>query len=155
MSCSAKVRWAGVALKSYLSSGKSSAMAVSLRPMSFQESRTTLLGGSGGLTASFFMAFWARAGRVRVAAKRAAARRNGRFVIGFFSKSLERLADAIVVGLMGGEKGSGCTLASLRGADGTRRPPLHKQNMGSQSAGGGEDFEGFDCGVGGEKNRLH
>src|ERR1700719_1105688 len=34
-SCSAKVRSAGTGLKSYLSSGKSSAMAISLRPISF------------------------------------------------------------------------------------------------------------------------
>src|SRR5579872_3864077 len=62
---------------SYLSSGKSSAMAMSLRPMSFHESRTTLDGLSGGLmAASFFMASCAWMGRVSVAASRAAAR-NG------------------------------------------------------------------------------
>src|SRR5437870_6296620 len=61
--CSAKVRWAGVGLKSYLSSGKSSAMAISLRPTSFQESSTTFSSGSAGLTAaSFFIASWAWAG---------------------------------------------------------------------------------------------
>src|SRR6202522_870076 len=38
--CSAKLRCAGVGLKSYLSSGKSSAIAISLRPISFHCSST-------------------------------------------------------------------------------------------------------------------
>src|SRR6267143_1915984 len=51
------------ALDLYLSSGKSSAMAMSLRPTSFQESSTTFSSGSAGLTAaSFFIASWAWAG---------------------------------------------------------------------------------------------
>src|ERR1700685_2877412 len=57
--CTAKLRSAGVGLKSYLSSGKSSAIAVSLRPISFQESSTTFTSGSAGLAASFFIASWA------------------------------------------------------------------------------------------------
>src|SRR6478609_5910887 len=58
-----ELRCAGVGLKSYLSSGKSSAIAVSLRPMSFQESSTTFNSGSAGLTASsFFIGSWAWAG---------------------------------------------------------------------------------------------
>src|SRR3984885_13567419 len=61
--CSAKLRCAGVGLKSYLSSGKSSAIAVSLRPISFQESSTTFNSGSAGLmAASFFIPSWACAG---------------------------------------------------------------------------------------------
>src|SRR6267143_780267 len=48
--CSANVRCAGVGLKSYLSSGKSSAMAISLRPISFHCESTTCegLGASRG-----------------------------------------------------------------------------------------------------------
>src|ERR1700733_232723 len=89
-SCSAKLRCAGVGLKSYLSSGKSSAMAMSLRPTSFQESSTTFASGSAGLTAasfliaSFFiesfMASWACAGNAH--ASRTIAR-NGIVFISF------------------------------------------------------------------------
>src|ERR1700732_3304256 len=50
--CSAKVRCAGVGLKSYLSSGKSSAMATSLRPISFHCERTTCEGLGAGCGAS-------------------------------------------------------------------------------------------------------
>src|SRR5437763_15293273 len=39
-SCSAKVRCAGVGLKSYLSSGKSSAITITLRPISFHDCKT-------------------------------------------------------------------------------------------------------------------
>src|SRR5579871_1525670 len=77
--CSAKLRSAGVGLKSYLSSGKSSAIAVSLRPMSFQESRTTFNSGSAGLTvASFFIESWAWTANAN--ARRTIAR-NGIFFI--------------------------------------------------------------------------
>src|SRR3984957_13138652 len=79
--CSAKLRCAGVGLKSYLSSGKSSAIAVSLRPTSFQESSTTFSSGSAGLTAaSFFIASWACAGNAH--ASRTIAR-NGILFISF------------------------------------------------------------------------
>src|SRR5579872_1751896 len=79
--CSAKLRSAGVGLKSYLSSGKSSAIAVSLRPMSFHESSTTFDSGSAGLTvASFFIASWAWRGNAN--AMRTIAR-NGIFFISF------------------------------------------------------------------------
>src|SRR5580698_4735802 len=77
--CSAKLRCAGVGLKSYLSSGKSSAMAMSLRPTSFQESSTTFNSGSAGLTAaSFFIASWAWAGNAN--ASRAIARNDIVFI---------------------------------------------------------------------------
>src|SRR5579863_7516746 len=81
-SCSAKLRWAGVGLKSYLSSGKSSAMAMSLRPISFQESRTTLAGGSAGLgaAASFFVASCACAGIAKQMESRARARNGSLFM---------------------------------------------------------------------------
>src|ERR1700730_1930439 len=46
--CSAKVRCAGVGLKSYLSSGKSSAMASSFRPISFHCDSTTCEGLGAG-----------------------------------------------------------------------------------------------------------
>jgi len=50
----------GCRLEVILSSGKSSASAVSLRPISFQESSTTFDSGSAGLTAaSFFIVSWA------------------------------------------------------------------------------------------------
>src|SRR6478609_11913792 len=76
-----ELRCAGVGLKSYLSSGKSSAIAVSLRPMSFQESSTTFNSGSAGLTASsFFIASWAWAGKAN--ARRTIAR-NGILFISF------------------------------------------------------------------------
>src|ERR1700730_8956744 len=50
--CSAKVRSAGTGLKSYLSSGKSSAMAISLRPISFHCETTACdaLGAALGLS---------------------------------------------------------------------------------------------------------
>src|SRR3984885_2384413 len=68
--CSAKLRCAGVGLKSYLSSGKSSASAVSLRPIPFQESSTTFDSGSAGLTAaSFFIVSWAWAANANASRK--------------------------------------------------------------------------------------
>src|SRR4029077_5119473 len=74
-SCSAKLRWAGVGLKSYLSSGKSSAMAMSLRPMSFHCSSTACDGLAAGLTAvSFLEASWACSGDAAAAARTRAAR---------------------------------------------------------------------------------
>src|SRR3984957_19821643 len=88
--CSAKLRCAGVGLKSYLSSGKSSAIAVSLRPISFQESSTTFISGSAGLTAasffiaSFFIASWVWAGNAN--ASRTIARNGILFI--FFSTIL-------------------------------------------------------------------
>src|SRR5271154_2774077 len=53
----AKVPIAGVGLKSYLSSGKSSAIAISLRPMSFHCSSTACdaLGAGFGAEPSFVM----------------------------------------------------------------------------------------------------
>src|SRR6202044_1989685 len=80
-SCSAKLRWAGVGLKSYLSSGKSSDMAMSLRPMSFQESRTTLEGLSAGFVATSFLASWAWTGIAAIAMANKAAASSGVFVI--------------------------------------------------------------------------
>jgi hypothetical protein len=65
---------------------KISAMAMSLRPISFQESSTTFNSGSAGLTAasffiaSFFVASWAWAGNAN--ASRTIAR-NGIFIISF------------------------------------------------------------------------
>src|SRR5712675_3483693 len=76
--CSAKLRCAGVGLKSYLSSGKSSAIAVSLRPISFQESSTTFTSGSAGLAASFFIASWAWAANAD--ASRTIARNDSLFI---------------------------------------------------------------------------
>src|SRR5579871_6493361 len=79
--CSAKLRCAGVGLKSYLSSGKSSAIAVSLRPISFQESSTTFTSGSAGLSAaSFFIASWACAENANAIRTKA---RNGILFISF------------------------------------------------------------------------
>src|SRR6267378_4673541 len=53
-SCSRELRCSGFGLNSYLSSGKSSAMAVSLRPISFHVSRTACVGLTGGLGAALF-----------------------------------------------------------------------------------------------------
>src|SRR5579864_7640575 len=73
-SCSAKLRCAGVGLKSYLSSGKSSAIAVNFRPISFQASSTAWEALAAGFTAvSFFSEFCAPAGIIRAATARAAA----------------------------------------------------------------------------------
>src|ERR1700719_197545 len=55
-SCSANVRCAGVGLKSYLSSGKSSAMAISLRPISFHCESTTCEGLGEGVAAGLLAA---------------------------------------------------------------------------------------------------
>src|SRR6267154_2059276 len=55
-SCSAKVRCAGAGLKSYLSSGKSSAMAISLRPISFH-CDTTACDALGAALGSSLFAF--------------------------------------------------------------------------------------------------
>src|SRR5450755_3772465 len=99
-SCSAKLRWAGVGLKSYLSSGKSSAMAMTFRATSFQVSSRTFDGPSAGLTAAFFMASCACAGRARVEASRSAA---ASLSILLFSRV--RCAD-IVIGLGVGGKAS-------------------------------------------------
>src|ERR1700691_5687729 len=77
MSRVARLRWAGVGLKSYLSSGKSSAMAISFRPISFQAASTACDGLSAGFTAACFLASWAWAGKVRiVVAKNAAVSTN-------------------------------------------------------------------------------
>ena len=71
----------GVGLKSYLSSGKSSAMAMSLRPTSFHESSTTFSSGSAGLTAaSFSIASCACAGKVNAPTNRAIARNGSLFI---------------------------------------------------------------------------
>src|ERR1700730_1840505 len=53
-SCSAKVRCAGAGLKSNLSSGKSSAMAISLRPISFHCDTTACDALGAALGPSFF-----------------------------------------------------------------------------------------------------
>src|SRR5208337_2677389 len=50
-----KVRDSGAGLYAYLSSGKSSAMAMSLRPMSFHCSSTASEGLSAGFGSAFFM----------------------------------------------------------------------------------------------------
>src|SRR5262249_13301023 len=82
-SCSAKLRCSGLGLKSYLSSGKSSAMAISFRPISFQESSTTFSSGSAALGGpSFFAPSCECAGIANVAANKARAR-NISFFIGF------------------------------------------------------------------------
>src|SRR5271154_1562313 len=54
-------RESGCGLYSYLSSGKSSAMAISFLPMSFQASRTACDGLGAGLGGAF-LASWAAAG---------------------------------------------------------------------------------------------
>src|SRR6267378_1671553 len=66
------------ALDSYLSSGKSSAIAVSLRPISFQESSTTFTSESAGLAASFLLAPWAWAANAN--ASRTVARNDSLFI---------------------------------------------------------------------------
>jgi hypothetical protein len=73
---------------------RSSAIAVSLRPISFQESSTTFNSGSAGLTAaSFFIASWAWAGNAN--ASRTIARNDILFIsfstIGFPNQSFSFL----------------------------------------------------------------
>src|ERR1700722_5930796 len=67
----AKVPAVGAALKSNLSSGKSSAISISLRPMSFHCSSTASEGLGTGLGASFF-ASCERAGVTRIVAAKIA-----------------------------------------------------------------------------------
>src|SRR5208283_2201218 len=71
ISLSAKLRTAGVGLKSYLSSGKSSAIAISLRPMSFHCASTASDAlGAGFGAASFFGISWVYVGVTRIPAAR-------------------------------------------------------------------------------------
>src|SRR6266849_3211788 len=56
----ANVRESGCGLYSYLSSGKSSAMAISFFPVSFHCSRTACEGLAAGFGGSFFAASWAK-----------------------------------------------------------------------------------------------
>src|SRR5580700_10836164 len=89
----AKVPTVGAGLKSYLSSGKSSAMAMSLRPISFHCSRTAPAALDAGFgAASFFGMSWERAGVTKiVAAKIATASARMLFnFIGFIVDSSSR-----------------------------------------------------------------
>src|SRR5208282_5822587 len=86
-----KVRDSGAGLYAYLSSGKSSAMAMSLRPMSFHCSSTACEGLSAGFGSAFFMFMsWARIGRTTRHAANKTAATTGIFLIflsfSFFGK---------------------------------------------------------------------
>src|SRR5260370_31441099 len=75
-----KVRDSGAGLYPYLSSGKSSAMAISFRPISFHCSSKGSEGLGAGL-GSVFLASWARRGcTVRQAVSRSAKSRPSRFI---------------------------------------------------------------------------
>src|SRR5712671_2369253 len=87
-SCSAKVRCAGTGLKSYLSSGKSSAMAISLRPISFH-CETTACDALGAALGSSLFAF-AKNSKAYPAASRTAAPHIAFFIF-FLPHALPRL----------------------------------------------------------------
>src|ERR1700677_4207281 len=82
-------------------------MAMSLRPISFQESSTTLEGLSTGFMGVSFLASWAWAGRAKNVAANNAAARNGVLLISDSSGSI--WDGGILAGNLAGVNGMGRT----------------------------------------------